>query len=195
MDIENWKSIPNFEGYYEASTLGRIRSIQRSRTKGGILKPSLTGSGYPHLTLCAKGKKYSYDVHRLIALTFLDNPNNLQEVNHKDENKQNNSVTNLEWCDRLHNQRYGTAIERMSKSHNYKESNKKGALKHDYVTQGLKRRKPIIQMDLEGNIIKKWSGGVEISKELNLSSSSISSACSNGTKLKGYYSTFAEHKL
>ena len=96
-------------------------------------------NGYYYVCLSKNGIVKSYYVHRLVAQAFLPNPNNYKEVNHKDENKTNNVVTNLEWCDRLYNVRYGTGIERRSKT----------------------QSKPVLQYDLKGNFIKEWKSVAE----------------------------------
>ena len=90
---ETWKPIPGFESFYEASTLGNIRAF---RTKQ-ILKTYTINSGYKCLKLCVNKNRSSHLVHRLIAITFLDNPDNKLTVNHKDGNKDNNYLSNLEW--------------------------------------------------------------------------------------------------
>lgn len=119
--MEIWKSIPGFEGYYEASTFGNIRSLDRyceldgrwgryTRFKPGkMMTPKFDGRGlYLMIVLSKDGVTKKYLVHRLIAMTFVDNPNNLPEVNHIDENKTNNRPENLEWCDHKYNNNYGS---------------------------------------------------------------------------------------
>lgn len=105
MTKEIWKSVPGYEGYYEASTLGNIKSVTREVhnsvgtfiKQSVILKPSMQNNGYYRVML-TKDKKHKYMlVHRIIALTFIDNPLNKSIVNHKDEDKHNNRVDNLEW--------------------------------------------------------------------------------------------------
>lgn len=114
---EIWKPILNFEGLYEVSNLGRIRSLGNYTHKGThIKKPTKTEKGYLKIQLYKDGKRFSFRVHRIVAEAFISNPNNLPEVNHKDENKLNNSVANLEWCDHVYNQRYGTRNQRISKT-------------------------------------------------------------------------------
>ena len=106
MKKEIWKSIKNFEGLYEISNFGRIKSCKRDvLCKDGkikhynerILKPAKGKYGRNQYTLCKNGKKYSVRAYRLVAETFLENPNNLQEVNHKDGNNMNDNLDNLEW--------------------------------------------------------------------------------------------------
>lgn len=124
---EAWKDIPNFEGYYQVSNFGRIRSITRKaktkilnnnyRTiKGQLISPAKTKDGYLKVSLSKKHKRYYFRVHRLVANAFLSNPNNYPVINHKDENKLNNRVDNLEWCSIKYNCNYGTRNERISKA-------------------------------------------------------------------------------
>lgn len=110
---EFWKDIPNYEGYYQASTLGRIRSMDhyamhsRGNTtvhrKGRIMKTSSNPDGYLSVLLSKEGKSTTYRVHRLVAMTFIPNPNNLPIINHKDLDKTNNVITNLEWVTQQEN--------------------------------------------------------------------------------------------
>jgi hypothetical protein len=121
--VEEWKPIMGYEGVYEVSNLGRVKSLERvvpfgraTRViKEKLLKQVKKGTcSYYSVNLPIKGKQHWKLVHRLVAQAFLPNPNNYTEVNHKDENKENNSITNLEWCDREYNHFYGTARERQS---------------------------------------------------------------------------------
>lgn len=119
--MEEWKSIPGYEGLYEVSSYGRVKSLDRydSRNcfrKGRILKQNNDGRGYMSVQLCLNGKIKKYLVHRLVAQTFIPNPDNLPEVNHKDENPENNSVTNIEWCNRSYNINYGTRKDKVRES-------------------------------------------------------------------------------
>ena len=100
---EIWKDIPNYEGLYQASNLGRIKSIYYNNK---ILKLNNDSNDYLQVWLCKNKKKKIYKVHRLVALTFIPNPNYLPFINHKDENKSNNNINNLEWCDGIYNARY-----------------------------------------------------------------------------------------
>ena len=105
--IENWKAIAGYEGLYEVSDQGRVKSLKYGKEK--ILKPHKDGWGYPHVILCKDGKQKTLKVHRLVAEAFIPNPNNLATVNHKDEVKTNNAATNLEWMSIVDNIIYSNA--------------------------------------------------------------------------------------
>ena len=112
-DNEIWKDIKGYEGLYQVSNLGRVKSERKNR----LLKPRLQKNGYLRVNLYDKNSKRSTkSVHRLVAKAFISNPNNLEFVNHKDENKTNNVVSNLEWCTAKYNSNYGTKLERQSKA-------------------------------------------------------------------------------
>ena len=104
---EIWKPIPGYEDLYEVSNKGQIRSICKRYKNKGNLKQRPNNKGYMYVTLCRKGDQKTVNVHRLVALTFIENPNNLPCINHKDENKTNNHVSNLEWCSYYYNNTYG----------------------------------------------------------------------------------------
>lgn len=133
------KDIKGYEGLYQVSNLGRVKSF-RGSTKFGkpkefILKPYLNNSGYCVVTLYIDScKKHKFQVHRLVAEMFINNPQGLPCVNHKDEDKTNNCVSNLEWCTYQYNNNYGTARVRAV----------------DTIS------KPIEQMTLEGKTIAKY---------------------------------------
>lgn len=129
---EIWKDKKDYEGLYQTSNLGRVKSFKFGKER--ILKPGTDKNGYLLVNLCKNGKVKTFKVHRLVAEAFLPNPDNLPEVNHKDENKQNNVVSNLEWCDRKYNINYGTGVRRSY----------------------LQRCKPVLQYDLEGNFVREW---------------------------------------
>ena len=113
---EVWKDIPNYEGKYQASNLGRIKSLNFNGTgKEKIMKPR-TGGRYYTIALFKNGKRKDLLLHRVIAETFIENKENKPFVNHKDENCFNNSVNNLMWCTHKENMNWGTRNERISKS-------------------------------------------------------------------------------
>lgn len=115
--IEEWKPVVGYEGLYEVSSLGRVRSLDRYvknnysywLRKGKVLSPEKNKDGYLLVSLCCNGKRYLRTVHRLVAEAFIPNPDNLPEVNHINEDKSNNRVENLEWCTRKYNINFGTA--------------------------------------------------------------------------------------
>ena len=104
---EYFKDIAGYEGLYKVSNLGNIKSFRLNK-EGTILKPYKNQKGYCMLRLCNKEGWKLKLVHRLVAEAFIPNPLNLKEINHKDENKENNTIDNLEWCDRKYNCNYGT---------------------------------------------------------------------------------------
>ena len=172
MEKEIWKDIKGYEDYYKISNLGRIKSIDRFEKKGKsiilkkgvILKQYIDKGGYLRITLHKNNIAKTFRVHRLVAQNFIDNPNDLEFVNHKDENKQNNNVNNLEWCTRKYNNNYGTRSLRA----------------------GLSCRKKIDQYDMHGNFIRSYESVFE-AKKLNSKSSGthISEVC-NGKRKSAY---------
>jgi hypothetical protein len=108
-----WRAVPGWEGCYEVSSAGDVRSIDRvvagRLRRGRVLRPSINNKGYRQLGLSDGPRKLGTCVHRLVALAFVENPNGLPEVNHIDCNKLNNAPDNLEWCSASHNSRHSTA--------------------------------------------------------------------------------------
>lgn len=114
--MEIWKDIKGYEGLYQASNLGRVKSFHTNFNSKGYLKPRLSKDGYYSVTLYKNGKSKQFKVHRLVAEAFVPNSDNLPQVNHKDENKLNNNVDNLEWCTAKYNINYGEGAKiRMKK--------------------------------------------------------------------------------
>ena len=109
--IEEWRPIVGFEGLYEVSNTGQVRNC-----RGKLLRPGLNHNGYLKCVLCKNGKSKTIYIHRLVAQAFILNPDNLPQVNHKDEDKTNNSVENLEWCDQKYNVNYGCAQDKRVKT-------------------------------------------------------------------------------
>lgn len=111
---EVWKDIDGFEGLYQVSNHGRIKSFRKSTKFHGqsehLLSPTITANGYESVTLyTGPSGRHKFLVHRLVAQAFIPNPNHFEAINHKDENKRNNHVDNLEWCTLSYNNAYGTA--------------------------------------------------------------------------------------
>ena len=154
-------------GLYQVSNLGNVRSLNYNKTKKiqHLKKVVNNKRGYLAVGLSKKGIFKIKTVHRLVAETFISNPNNLPQVNHIDENKLNNSVTNLEWCTNKYNINYGTRKERISE----------------------KKGRKIIQLDKDDNIIKVWNGTCQASRELKINEGNIWEACNNKRKTAGKY--------
>ena len=115
--IEIFKDIEGYEGLYQISNYGNVKSLGNCKyKKDKILKYSKDKDGYLYVGLCKNGKHKYIKIHRLVAEAFIENPNNYQQVNHKDEDKTNNHVTNLEWCTPKYNSNYGTRIQRVIES-------------------------------------------------------------------------------
>lgn len=116
IEQEIWKNIKNYEGLYKISNLGRVKSLPkyagRSYRKEKILKTYLDKNGYVKVILCKNNRTRFLSIHRLLAEAFIPNPNDYPQINHKDENKQNNSLNNLEWCTCKYNINYGTRTKR-----------------------------------------------------------------------------------
>lgn len=171
---EIWKDIPGYEGIYKISNLGKIKALRiwtgRMYIKREVLlKPTIARNGYYRITL-SNNKKVKYvNMHRLIAETFIPNPNNYSYINHIDGNKQNNNINNLEWC---------------TQSHNIKEAVRIGLRKTKTRGESPNSRK-VNQYDLSGNLIKEWNSMVEINEELGFDYTCISRCCS-GIYKKSY---------
>lgn len=172
---EVWKSvdIPGFEKLYEISNYGRLKALERiihHKHKDEIRKEHFITlcndkDNYKIAVLKGNGIKKTIKIHRLVASAFIPNPNNYKEVNHKDENKTNNNVNNLEWCSHSYNMLYGT----------------RG------IRTGNKLKKSINQYDLDGNFIRTWNGSKDIKKEINICNTSVLKCCRNKQKTAGGY--------
>ena len=172
---EVWKDVQGYEGIYQVSNFGRVKSLPRKVQnwnsnrflKETILTQSVTQSrDYPLIRLCKDGKIKYVSVHRLVAMTFIPNPNNFPMINHKDENKQNNRADNLEWCDHLYNVHYGTGIQRSA----------------------MNKCKPVLMIDATTKeVIKTFGSAREAFSETGISYKSISLACHKKYKKAGGY--------
>lgn len=163
--FERWKPIEGYEGLYEISDFGRVRSLdhyvnyksyKQRLVKGRLLKLASDGR-YTTVCLSKQDSKKTLLVHRLVAQAFIPNPHNLPEVNHKSECKFFNHFSCLEWCDRIYNTRYGSGIERR--------------------VQNNPLVKPVYQYTLSGDFIKEWVSQAAIERELGFRQSDISACC------------------
>lgn len=176
---EIWLDLKGYEDSYEISNKGTLRSKDRKSTagkriKGKIVATKTNNRGYVQTHLNIDGKCLMKLIHRLVAETFIDNPNGYEQVNHKNEDKTDNSVENLEWCTNLYNRRYGKGIIAMSQNRDYKE-----ILRN--------RNKQIEQLDLDGNRIKIWPNIATAKRELGVNDTSVSFCCRGKQKTAGGY--------
>lgn len=148
MKNEIWKDIEGYEGMYQVSSYGRVRSLARiaKRERDGysydiplrerFLKPRKDSKGYLRVRLSSGHRNFKdVFIHQLVAIAFISNPNRYAIVNHKDENPKNNHVSNLEWCDCCYNNNYGTRNQRIAKANSM----------------------PVIMMDKDGNDLRRFN--------------------------------------
>ena len=155
--MEIWRDIDGYNGLYQISNKGRVKRLLGPSER--ILKLWDNGRGYLRVYLTKENTSKYIRVHRLVARAFIPNPHNLPEVNHKDENKKNNYVENLEWCDRRYNVNYGSRNERVSKK--------------------------ILQYSKSGEFIREWQGAREVERVLGIDNSHIN-ACCRGKQKSAY---------
>ena len=164
---EIWKDVKGFEGIYQVSNLGRVKSVRRNI----ILKNRIARNGYKRVLLCTNNIPKNYYIHRLVATAFISNPNNYPIVNHKDENPQNNSVGNLEWCTQEYNVNYGTGIAKRARS----------------------RSKKVLQFKPDGTFVKEWKSTMDVQRNLGFNHTHISACCRNIIKTAyGFIWKYAE---
>lgn len=175
MENEIWKDIPEYEGLYQVSNLGNVRSLNYNKTKKiKVLKQGIQKKGYLFITLSKEGKHKSYNAHRLVAKVFIPNPNNLPQVNHKDEDKTNNSVENLEWCSAEYNVNYGTRTDRHRQNMIGKNiGNPKIKTMLGKFGKEHNNSKPINQYTKEGVLIKIWDCAADVKRELGFNQQNI----------------------
>lgn len=172
---EIWKDIKSYEGLYQVSNIGRIKSLKRHiKTYNGgeyVRKEKIKSirkintGGYSDVLLAKNGKNKTFVIHRLVAEAFIPNPQNLPYINHKDEDKTNNCVENLEWCDPKYNANYGNAIKKR--------------VKKMYVK--------VEQYSIDGKLIKVWNSIREASEKLKIKNQSITRCCQGKRKTTGGY--------
>lgn len=146
---EIWKDIPGYEGLYKISSFGYIMSIRRKK----LIKNYKRKDGYIQVRLTKSKKVKNFLLHRLVAVTFIENINNYEFINHKDGNKENNCINNLEWCDRSYN------------------------ILHAYDNGLIKKRKKVKQYDKNNNLLNTYASIMEASKETNIDRAHISTCC------------------
>lgn len=180
MEDRIWKDIKNYEGKYQISNYGEVKSM-----KNNIILKSPIKSKYLYVTLYDfKGKPKKHTIHRLVAKAFLENPCNYTVVNHKNGDKHNNCVKNLEWCTYSHNTLEAFRLG-LSKSWC---GTKFGKEHPNYNLRGKwKYQKPVLQFDLSNNFIARYNSSTEAERKLKLSCSHISECCRGIRKTCGGY--------
>ena len=169
--MENWKDIKGYEGKYQVSDCGKIKSLARdkflpngtfhSHLEEKILVQRINRYGYPCVHLYKNRKMKNMVVHRLVAMAFLPNPENKPQINHRDEVKNNNVVENLEWCEASYNNIYGTRIERMLQN------------RKSYKLGDSPSAKPVFCEELN----KTFDCAKRVEEELGIWGTSIGKAC------------------
>lgn len=180
--MEIWKPVPEYEGLYEVSNTGVIRSIYRYKKE---LKPMISNTGYERVDLFKDHKRRQVSVHRVVASVFCHKPSCCNVVNHIDENKRNNNADNLEWTTQKSNANWGTARAR-------------AVANTDYHSRIIDRTnlinavsKPISQYDKSGKFIKAWPSAAACSRETGIPISSIR-RCALGQRKTAHGFTFTE---
>lgn len=172
---EIWKDIIGYEGLYQVSNLGGVKSLPRPHkfvhgyylTKEKFLSPRVCGTQREYLSVALQrdGKCKQIKIHRLVAQAFIPNPNNFKEVNHIDENKGNNKADNLEWCTRSYNVNYGSRIEKQRKA----------------------LIKPVVAYSKDYEFVKEFDSLVDASKFAKVDITNISRACKKEGRISGGY--------
>lgn len=157
MNAEKWEAVIGYEGLYEVSSAGRVRNS----ITGKLLRLRVNSKGYLRAEMWKNKQRHRPFVHRLVAEAFMPNPKGMPQVNHKDEDKTNNNVENLEWCTSYYNVHYGTGIERSLK--------------------------PVIQFDDAGNFIARHKSRTEASQKTGVSISGICQAVTRKRQHAGGY--------
>lgn len=171
---EIWKDIKNYEGLYKISNLGKVKRIS---SKERFIKETDNGNGYKLVGLSKNNKRKNYYVHRLVAEAFIPNLNSFKEINHIDNNKSNNKVNNLEWCNRSYNVKY-------SYDNGY-HIPPKGMLGRKGKNHSIS--KPVKQYDMSGNLIKEYESANLASQETGICYGSIKKCRCNKQKTAGGY--------
>ena len=153
---EIWKDIAGYEGLYQVSNMGRVKSLNYKGTgKERILKGSKASNGYLQVLLYKDGKRKWYRIHRLVATAFCENPMGYTDVNHIDQDKTNNKVENLEFCSRSYNCNYGTRNKRIAE----------------------KLSKPVIAIDVRTGLIVEFESAHEAERETGINNGNITQCC------------------
>lgn len=160
MQEEIWKDAPGYEGLYQVSTKGNVASLNYNHTGRRALRvPRVGKGGYLYVVLHKNGTSKTMKIHRLVAITFIPNPSNLPQINHRDENKLNNNVENLEWCDSSYNNKYGNRPRKVLDA--YKRNG------------SIKAERPVVKLDKSGIIIAEFISISEAARQSGVRRESI----------------------
>lgn len=173
MTEEIWKDIAGYEGLYKVSNLGRVKSLNYNRTRKERLFDLHLRRGYLYVVLSKNCISKKFSVHRLVATTFIENPDNLPQVNHKDEDKTNNRVDNLEWCTAEYNINYGT--------HNAR------GLKTLKLRNRKKAPKEVLQFTKDGKFVNEYPSIHEAGRCTLINQGNIWACCDGRYKSAGGY--------
>lgn len=174
--MELWKNIEGYDGLYQISNKGNIRSLRDKNGNNRIInrKMRISKNGYYYTNLWKNSKSKTVKPHRLVAIYFIDNPDNLPCVNHINGNKLDNDVNNLEWCSFSDNTKHAIRCLNYKPGKNLIKYNESGLNK-------IKQYKKVAQYDLKGNFIKEWDSIKEAQETLNINHISD---CINGRRNK-----------
>ena len=190
---EIWKDVVGYEGLYQVSNLGRVKSLRVKRHADGIMTTKIRKNGYAFIFLHINNKRIWKSVHRLVAQAFIPNPDNKPQIDHIDGNPSNNIVTNLRWATGKENMNNPITLKRMSFSMGgernpfYGKKHTEETKKH--LSEKAKERGgiPVVQYTKDGLFIKVWEHATFAGKTLGISSSSISACCLGKRKSIGGY--------
>lgn len=169
--MEIWKDIAGYEGLYQVSNFGNVRSLNwRKRGIVQNLYLKKQNRGYRHVELTKDGVRKAHTIHRLVAETFIPNPNNYPVINHKDEDKTNNNAANLEWCTYQHNVKHSMLLhpDRSFGCHSGGNPNK---------GKPYSRMDKVIQLSKDGLVLRVWDSLVSIKHEKGYNEWSIGECC------------------
>lgn len=169
---EIFVDVLKYEGLYKVSNLGNVLNVKKNK----LLTNNKNTKGYLRVTLSKDGKRKTCSIHRLVATAFIKNPLNLPQVNHRDENKTNNNVNNLEWCTSSYNNNYGTKVQRalpkILANPNYKATREKCL-----NAAAEKLSKQVLQFNKQGEFVKEYPSIADAAKTLGIDQSIISKCC------------------
>ena len=160
--------IPDFENY----TIDECGNVTNTVT-GKTRKPSVSKTGYCSVDLYNNANMKRFLIHRLVAMAFIPNPQDLPQVNHIDENPMNNNVKNLEWCTPKYNMNYGNGVKTRHRKIDYT----KPCYKENAIKNGKKASKPVVQYDKSGNFIRRYESAKDASRITNTDHSHILDCC------------------